>query len=102
MLYNNNSNNKISNNNNNNNNNNSNKDNNNNKIIMINDNNNNNNNNNNTRQNLHLIQNDVKFQWNVFVSFLTEDPHICLNKVPIVSIQHFTLPIPDYRHISFQ
>ena len=100
MLYNNNSNNKISNNNNNNNNNNnSNKDNNNNKIIMIN---NNNNNNNNTRQNLHLIQNDVKFQWNVFVSFLTEDPHICLNKVPIVSIQHFTLPIPDYRHISFQ
>ena len=95
MLYNNNSNNKISNNNNNN----SNKDNNNNKII---NNNNNNNNNNNTRQNLHLIQNDVKFQWNVFVSFLTEDPHICLNKVPIVSIQHFTLPIPDYRHISFQ
>ena len=99
MLYNNNSNNKISNNNNNNNNN-SNKDNNNNKIIMIN--NNNNNNNNNTTQNLHLIQNDVKFQWSVFVSFLTEDPHICLNKVPIVSIQHFTLPIPDYRHISFQ
>ena len=96
MLYNNNSNNKISNNNNNNNNN-SNKDNNNNKIIMI-----NNNNNNNTTQNLHLIQNDVKFQWSVFVSFLTEDPHICLNKVPIVSIQHFTLPIPDYRHISFQ
>ena len=102
MLYDNNSNNKINNNdndnnndNNNNNNNNNNKDNNNNKIIII-------NNNNNTTQNLHLIQNDVKFQWSVFVSFLTEDPHICLNKVPIVSIQHFTLPIPDYRHISFQ
>ena len=29
-------------------------------------------------------------------------PRICLNKVPIVSVQHFVLSIPDYRHINFQ
>ena len=32
----------------------------------------------------------------------TEVSMICLNKVPIVSIQHFILSIPDYRQISFQ
>ena len=29
-------------------------------------------------------------------------PHICLNKVPIASVQHFILSILAYRHINFQ
>ena len=29
-------------------------------------------------------------------------PRISLNKVPIISVQHFLLLILDYRHISFQ
>ena len=29
-------------------------------------------------------------------------PCIGINKVPIVSVQHFTLPISDYRHLNFQ
>ena len=29
-------------------------------------------------------------------------PRICLNKVPIVSIQQFILSIPDCHHINFQ
>ena len=28
-------------------------------------------------------------------------PHICL-RVPIATVQHFILPIPDYRHFNFQ
>ena len=29
-------------------------------------------------------------------------PRICLNKVPIISVQHFILSISDYHHINFQ
>ena len=29
-------------------------------------------------------------------------PRISLNKVPIISVQHFLLSILDYRHINFQ
>ena len=29
-------------------------------------------------------------------------PHICLKKVPIVSVQDFILSVPDYHHINFQ
>ena len=29
-------------------------------------------------------------------------PRICLDKVLIVSVQHFILFIPNYRHINFQ
>ena len=29
-------------------------------------------------------------------------PRICLNKVPIVSVQHIFLSITDYRHINFK
>ena len=51
-------------------------------------------------QNRHLIKNDVKFQWIVFI-FLTS----CFQEfffVPIASVQHFMLSIPDYRYSNSQ
>ena len=55
-----------------------------------------------TTKNPLLIQNDVKFQWSVFIFFEQRFPRICINKVLIFSVQHFILSIHDYRHIVFQ
>ena len=45
-------------------------------------------------QKRHLKQSDLKFQWNVFIC------RICLKEVPIASVQHFILFIPDFRHMN--
>ena len=52
------------------------------------------------QQNRHLIQNDVIFQLSVFHFSEQRFPRICLNNVPIISVQHFLLSILDYRHIN--
>ena len=54
------------------------------------------------RRTVCLIQNNVKFQWSVFIFFDQRFPGICLNKVPIVFVLRFILFRPDYRRINFQ
>ena len=54
-----------------------------------------------TTLNRHLIQNDVKFQCSVFIFWNRGFHAFVLTKFPL-SVQHFILSIPDYRHINFQ
>ena len=49
----------------------------------------------------HLIQNDVKFQCSLFIFWNRGFHAFVLTKFPL-SVQHFILSIPDYRHINFQ
>ena len=52
-------------------------------------------------QNRYLIQNDVKFQWSVFIFVNRGFGAFVLTKFPL-SLFNTILSIPDYRHISFQ